>query len=71
MAQFGLTGNGRAAIEFDAGAQVPYRLRIGDSSPYGDLTYIQSGNDDSTIYLVSGPELNLVIGALPGTSPTP
>ena len=70
MAQFGLTGNGRAVIEFDAGAKTPYRLRIGDQSPYGDLTYVQRDIDPS-VYLVSGPEINLVIGALPGASPTP
>jgi len=70
VAQFGLTGNGRAVIEFDAGAKTPYRLRIGDPSPYGDLTYVQRDTDPS-IYLVSGPVLNLVLGALPGASPTP
>jgi hypothetical protein len=70
VAQFGLTGNGRAVIEFDAGAKTPYRLRIGDQSPYGDLTYVQRDTDPS-VYLVSGPEINLVIGALPGASPTP
>ena len=70
VAQFGLAGNGRAVIEFDAGAKTPYRLRIGDPSPYGDLTYVQRDNDAS-IYLIAGPEINLVIGALPGASPTP
>jgi len=70
VAQFGLTGNGRAIIEFDAGAKTPYRLRIGDQSPYGDLSYVQRDTDPA-IYLVSGPELALVTGALPGASPTP
>jgi hypothetical protein len=67
---FGLSGHGKAEIEFDTEGSVPHRIRIGDNTPVDNLTYVQR-NDDPIVYLVPSAPITLVTGALPVASPTP
>jgi hypothetical protein len=70
VAPFGLSGHGKAEIEFDTGSAVSNRVRIGDDTPVDNLTYVQR-DDDPTVYLVPSAPISLVTGALPIPSPTP
>ena len=70
VAQFGLSGQGQAQIEFEMGNGVPNRLRIGNADPSQTSVYVQRG-DEPTIYLVPSGPVALVLGALPAVTPTP
>jgi len=69
VAAYGLAGDGKVSIDFDAGTTT-YHLRIGDSTPEGSLAYIQRGSDPA-IYLVSNATLGLLVSALAVPTPTP
>ncbi len=68
MATYGLAGDGKVSIAFDAG--VSYQLHIGDAAPTGDFTYVQRGGD-TAIYLVSSAVITLLTNALASPASTP
>lgn len=69
VAAYGLTGDGKVRIDFDAGTTT-YHLRIGGNTPEGSSTYVQR-NDDPAIYLASNATLGILINALAVPTPIP
>lgn len=65
---YGLAGDGKVSIDFDAGTS--HTLRVGNPTQVGDATYVQR-DADRAVYLVPSAAISILNGVLAGPSPTP
>jgi hypothetical protein len=68
VAAYGLSGDGKVTIEFDAG--ISHRLKIGDLAQVSGFTFVQR-DGDAAVYLVPTETIGVVSGLLAGSDPSP